>query len=187
MDDRLSALIINAAAGDQSAFYEIVRAFEPLIGSIIKKYEIRSAGYDDDDLRQEAVIALFGAVRTYNSENTCVTFGLYAKICINNRIISQLRKTRNDIIPIAIEEPDDIESDNEPGIDYNPESEIIGRESYEALLNLIDENLTAYEKSVFKLYILDKSYREIAVALGSSQKSVDNAIYRIKNKIKKLI
>lgn len=188
MDDRLSALITNAAAGDQTAFYEIVRAFEPLIGSIIKKHDIRSAGYDDDDLRQEAVIALFGAVRTYNSENTGVTFGLYAKICINNRIISQLRKTRNDIIPIAIEEPDDIESDREPiGTDYNPESEIIGRESYEALLNLIDENLTAYEKSVFKLYILDKSYREIAAALGSSQKSVDNAIYRIKNKIKKLI
>ena len=188
MDDRLSVLITNAAIGDQTAFHEIVKTFEPLIASMIKKYVIRSSDYDEDDLRQEATIALFGAVRTYNCTNFNVTFGLYAKICINNRIISHLRKIRNDNIPIIIQEPDDINCNIELfGTDYNPENEIIGRESYKTLLNLIDENLTSYEKSVFKLYILDKSYHEIAAVLGSSQKSVDNAIYRIKNKIKKLI
>lgn len=187
MEDRLSVLVADAAAGDQSAFYEIVKMFEPLIGNIIKKYNFRMAGYDDDDLRQEAVIALYGAVRTFDLQSTGVTFGLYAKICINNRIISRIRSSRNDIIPVNLEMQDAEDGESVYGTDINPESEIIGRESYNALLNLIDENLTAYEKSVFKLYILGKSYREIAVSLNSSQKSVDNAIYRIKSKIKKLI
>lgn len=188
MDDRLSVLITKAAIGDQTAFHEIVKTFEPLIAGIIKKYGIRNSDYDEDDLRQEATIALFGAVRTYNRTNYSVTFGLYAKICISNRIISHLRKIRHNIIPITIQEPDDIDGIiDSSGKDFNPENEIIGRESYNTLLNLIDKNLTPYEKSVFKLYILDKSYQEIAAVLGSSQKSVDNAIYRIKKKIKKLI
>ncbi len=188
MDDRLSVFITKAAIGDQTAFHEIVKAFEPLIVSIIKKYDIRNSDYDEDDLRQEATIALFGAVRTYNCSDYSITFGLYAKICINNRIISHLRKIKNNNIPIAKQDPDDINCNIELfGTDYNPENEIIDKESYKTLLNLIDKNLTSYEKSVFKFYILDKSYREIAAVLGSSQKSVDNAIYRIKNKIKKLI
>lgn len=188
MNDRLSVLITNAAIGDQSAFRKILKAFEPLIGSIIKKYDIRIIDYDEDDLRQEVSIALFKAVRTYDCTNNGVTFGLYAKICINNRIISHLRKIRNEIIPSTIQDLNDINCNIEYfSTDYSQENEIINKESYKTLLRLIDDNLTPCEKSVFKLYVLDKSYHEIAAVLGYPQKSVDNAIYRIKNKIKKLI
>ncbi|MDD4773072.1 MAG: sigma-70 family RNA polymerase sigma factor [Eubacteriales bacterium] len=183
MDNRLSTLIVNAASGDQTAFHEIVNAFEPLIESIIKKYNNRSSEYDEDDLRQEAAIALFGAVRTYKSGQNDVTFGLYAKICIKNRIISQMRKAS-----VTVQQPEEIDFDKKlSSEEYNPENELIDKENYMSLLNLLDKNLSNYEKTVFKLYILNISYNEIAANLGTSQKSVDNAIYRIKNKIKKLI
>lgn len=192
MVDNQSALILRAAAGDQTAFSELVKEYKPLTDGIIRRYKtfISLCGCDEDDLRQEAIIALYGAAKTYDIEKQGVTFGLYAKVCINNRIISQLRKVRGADLPLDAENEDASEGggQNEAAeSETNPESEVIGRESYKALLKLIDENLTAYEKSVFKLYILDKSYHEIAVALGSPRKSVDNAVYRIKKKIKRLI
>jgi RNA polymerase sporulation-specific sigma factor len=175
-------LIDHAATGDQAAFREIISRYEPLIGNILKKYDIPHAGFDQEDLRQEAVIALLGAVRSFKSEDGGVTFGLYAKICINNRMISHLRKTRKDIVPVSIRDLNE-----SGGTDSDPENEVIAGEDYCNLLKLIDHELTAFEKSVFKLYILGKSYRGISAVLGCPQKSVDNAIYRIKNKIKKLI
>ena len=47
--------------------------------------------------------------------------------------------------------------------------------------------LSGLEWDVFRLYVQRKSYLEIAEALGRTEKSVDNAIYRIKNKLKRLI
>lgn len=182
MDNRLSVLIDHAATGDQAAFREIVSRYEPLIGNILKKYDIPHADFDQEDLRQEAVIALLDAVRSFKSEDGGVTFGLYAKICINNRMISHLRKTRKDIVPVSIRDLNE-----SGGTDSDPENEVIAGEDYCNLLKLIDHELTAFEKSVFNLYILGKSYSGISAVLGCPQKSVDNAIYRIKNKIKKLI
>ena len=69
----------------------------------------------------------------------------------------------------------------------SPEQDLIDRENYERLIQVIDESLTDYEKAVFKLFILDKSYREIAAALGRDVKSVDNAVCRIKRKLKQRI
>lgn len=182
MDDRLSTLIVNAANGDQTAFHEIINAFDPLIESIIYKYTGCSLEYDDHDLRQEATIALFGAVRTYKDRQNGITFGLYAKICIKNRIISQMRKVS------TVQQSEQIGFDKEILTDeHNPEKEIIDKESCVSLLELMDGNLSHYEKAVFKLYIHNISYNEIASILGTSHKSVDNAIYRIKHKIKKLI
>ncbi len=186
MEDRLSALIKNASAGDHTAFRELITIYEPLIAGIVNKYEIYACDCDADDLRQEAAIALFGAVRSYDSNNG-VTFGLYAKICIKNRIISKVRKCHGITVPMTEKDTDDIFDPDFTVADHDPENEVIGKESYHLLINLIDENLTVQEKSVFKLYIRNKSYNEIAAVLGIQQKSVDNAIYRIKKKIKKLI
>lgn len=89
---------------------------------------------------------------------------------------------------VTVQQPEEIDFDKKlSSEEYNPENELIDKENYMSLLNLLDKNLSNYEKTVFKLYILNISYNEIAANLGTSQKSVDNAIYRIKNKIKKLI
>ena len=60
------------------------------------------------------------------------------------------------------------------------------REKLEDNEKVISE-LSSYEKSVLKLYLDGHSYREIGLALNKSEKSVDNALYRIKSKLKKLI
>jgi len=180
-------------SGDQSAFDNIARKYSPLIDSMYKRYYNISSknGYmiDEDDLKQEAVIALYNAAMTFedkknaddNAEGNKITFGLYAKICIRNRLISLLRKYKN--FELLSEDETTAETAE---IELSPEEQLIERESYELLIDQINRILTGYEKSVFELYVneKEKTYREIAVLLGRSEKSVDNAIYRIRAKLK---
>jgi len=173
---------MRAKSGSNAAFSELVEMYSPLITSMVEYFagEARQYNIDAEDLRQEAIIALYGAVKAYNVDQREVTFGLFAKICIRNRLLSIVRNCRGRAETETSESETDLAASS-------PEQHLIDRENYERLIKLIDESLTDYEKSVFKLFILDKSYREIAAALGRDVKSVDNAICRIKRKLKQRI
>ena len=77
-----SVLIKEVQDGNKDAFNEIISRYEPLIVSIVSKYlsdELFGAS-DRDDLSQEASIALYNAVMSYDVMQSEVSFGLYAKI-----------------------------------------------------------------------------------------------------------
>lgn len=69
----------------------------------------------------------------------------------------------------------------------NPEDIIVERESYSELLRRMEEELTELEKQVLVRFLDGLSYTDIADELGKSVKSVDNAIQRVKKKVKKLL
>ena len=68
----------------------------------------------------------------------------------------------------------------------NPESRMIAQENMEKRYQLIDKQLSSMERQVLKLYLEGGSYEEIAEEMGRSEKSVDNAIQRLKKKLKKV-
>ena len=68
----------------------------------------------------------------------------------------------------------------------SPEEELIAREDYRELLRSIDRVLTESEREAFALYLEGKSYSEIAERLGRTAKSVDGALRRAKEKIRKI-
>jgi RNA polymerase sporulation-specific sigma factor len=51
----------------------------------------------------------------------------------------------------------------------------------------IEKKLSQYENEVWSYYVNGYSSREIATKLGSSEKSIDNAIFRIRRKLKTLL
>ena len=167
-------IIIAARGGDSSAFIELTDAYSPLIETMTDKYirSIRAFGADRDDLRQEASVAFYRAVMTYDTEQTDVSFGLYAKICIRNRLISLLRSVKKKARISA------------RGLDGN------GVSSKERFLggndlgDLSKALLSKREKMVFLMYADGKSYREISEQIGASEKSVDNALFRAKKKLR---
>ena len=55
------------------------------------------------------------------------------------------------------------------------------------MIDKINDTLTDFESEVFSLYISGFKYDEIALALDKDKKSIDNAIQRIKLKIKKVL
>ena len=69
----------------------------------------------------------------------------------------------------------------------NPENLFIDKENVERIENLVEQELSSFEKQVFDLYITGMKYSQIAKVLGKDEKSTDNALQRIKNKLKKAI
>jgi len=49
---------------------------------------------------------------------------------------------------------------------------------------MMDRLLTKYEKKVLIMYIEGKSYKDIALTLGRNEKSVDNALFRARSKLR---
>lgn len=177
--------------------------YQPLIEAMAEEYYRTIKHYADcadiDDLRQEASIALMRAVETYE-EGRGVSFGLYAKICIKNRMISILRRIKR-TASITASVPSDHGNgshgaDNEAGIPDisaadiprrlcgDPELHLIEAENYKHLTDIIGGALNEREKRVLDLYVGGASYKEIAERLNVSEKSVDNAVYRIKAKLR---
>lgn len=167
--------------GDKKAFDGLYERFLPLIkkeaAAAVNRSEELKGHYDE--IAQEAVMALYDAATSF-CDGKSVTFGLYAKICIHNRIISYVRrvkaqKRRAERVALVAEES---------GRGESPEEliELVQRNG--ELNRFLEEALSGYEKKVFSLYLQKKSYVQIAEALGKTEKSVDNALFRVKSKIR---
>lgn len=180
----INSLIGDVKNGKPLSFDSVYSLYYPLIQSAVAKcmkaYCISES--EHDDLCQEASLALYKAALAYDTTKG-VSFGLYAKICIQNRIISYIRS--NSKKSDADDTPYDFYCDL-PG-DGTPEQLIISEESLGELNSKIDSSLTDFERSVFRLYLEDLSYQDIACVLSRPKKSVDNAIGRIKAKLRKLL
>ncbi len=185
MHSELDILLENVRSGKPLSFEAIYSLYTPLIDSMTKgccqRYGIPES--DADDVRQEALIAFYNAALTYEAD--CgATFGNYAKVCIRNKTLSYIRCFLENDIPASLDER---ENDwDEPDFD-TPEELIISKESLCHLNRRINETLTDFERSVFALYIGDMSYSDMAKSLAKPIKSIDNAIHRIKAKLRKLL
>ncbi len=181
--ESIAELILSYRNGDQTAFESLAEMYKPLIKSMASGcFDGLSKYYEWDDVLQFALIAFSKAALSYNMEQDGVSFGLYAKICIGNAMVSKLRIARRrnfEILPIDgvfdMADPDDISS------------EIIDRENVEQLHELIRSTLSEFENDVFRLYASGYSSSEIADRLGKTEKSVDNAIFRARNKLKSVL
>lgn len=191
-DSRLALEILLAERtkkGDHDAFLELARGYEKTIRKVSDTPNVSND--EKNDLYQEGLIGLYKAALTYD-EKSGTSFSTYAGICIKHSIISALRiyyGKKN--YPIRSSLPLDSDSDTAEiqglGLITQPEMLIIERESYEALVSKIDSELSRYERKVLKLFLQGMTYGEISERLQTSTKSVDNAIQRIRGKLKLLI
>ena len=111
--------------------------------------------------------------------------GLYAKICVTNSMISYRRAVAKKASRIAFVDEDDLERISDPSQEVT--RLVAQKESEQALGEKIEKTLSEYENEVWAYYVLGHSSLEIATRLGVSEKSVDNAIFRIRKKLKALL
>ncbi|MBQ7846903.1 MAG: sigma-70 family RNA polymerase sigma factor [Clostridia bacterium] len=182
----INNLLSLVKKGDQQAFYMLAEQFEPLIAGAAKRFckPPVFAPEDAQDLRQEAMLALFKAAKRYDAGQNAVTFGLYAKICINNRLICarrhRLRKLRTDGRGVGRPRKEaPIKKGNKGRVPLPTDIQL------ERLMALARHDLTDIEEKAFDLYLSGATYKEIAQQLGCSVKMVDNALTRAKRKVKK--
>ena len=183
-----SSDITLAKHGDKDAFGRLLESYSPLMTSLATQFysDDISADAGIDDLMQEASIALYNAVMSY-TEGKNTTFGLYAKICIKNRLVSFLRRMSAKKASVKEETLEAlIDSSVLPTVD-SPLELLISEEEVEQLQKKIRASLTDHEYGVFSLIAKGASVSEAAAILNVSEKSVHNAMARAKNKLKKSI
>lgn len=170
------ALVADAALGSERAYSELISRYLPSVRRLASLYSRTSA--DRDDLVSEGILGLMNAVRTY-CKGKGASFSTYASVCINNRMLTALKKSA------AIyrrEEPLD-DADGRGGA--SPEKIVIDREALSEIFSEISENLSQMEKQVFSMYLGGESYEKIAKLLDIDRKSVDNALARVRKKLRR--
>ena len=66
----------------------------------------------------------------------------------------------------------------------DPEQLVIQSEETDARNRRIETLLSLFERQVLKLYLSSYSYEEMSKQLGSSTKAVDNALQRVRRKLR---
>ena len=140
---------------------------------------------DVEDLGQEELIAFYRAILSFDMDQSEVEFGLYAKICVTNSMISYKRAARKKSGEIALVGVGELELISDP--DGEPAKIFAQKESERILGEQIEKTLSPYENEVWGYYVNGYSSKEIASILNSGEKSIDNAIFRIRRKLKTLL
>ncbi len=177
----LIALILSARNKNQEDFKLLLEQYSPLIESCVNFYSVGPLEKHKDDFRQEATVAFYNSILTYDTSQDSVEFGLYAKICISNALNSQIR-----ILKKFLPETPQTDLDSfELFLDIeDPSLKILEEERLDDLFEIIKKSLSEYEYKIWKFYFSGFSPAEIAKRLGTDAKSISNAIYRVRVKLK---
>ena len=178
MDQELLEMISGVKAGRNENFELLKSRYKPLLNDMAKSFEGSGAG-SKDDLLEEAESALLKAAISFDIEKEGITFGLYAKICVRNALISARRRS-------AAKKRREAGGAKKQEFKRARVLESFGNMSADEILGRIESSLSPYERRVFEVYFSGRSAKETAEILSSSERSVNNAVYRIRTKAKGL-
>ncbi len=179
------ALILDVRGGDQNAFDTLLDQYRPLIDASVARFSSdESFSLYCEDLKQEASVVFYNSILAYDLDQNEVEFGLFAKICIYNALVSFLRALKRRSAEPVAEIPQNLITVQ----DFeDPSAKMLEQERLKSLYAVIRKNLSELEYKVWQLYISGRSAAEIAALLSTDEKSVNNAIYRIRKKLRAVL
>ena len=194
------AKLKKARNGDDVAIEDIMLALKPMVSRLARGYFLTNG--DSADLIQEGMIGLYKAMLSFNLDGD-ISFPAYAATCVRRQMISAVRSSLNKknlplnsyigigvqggLIMDKLNESDSEDDEMEymiPSEELTPEERVVLYERNLELQNRISESLSEFEQRVLEFYLNGESYKQIAKLLDKNEKSIDNAIVRIKSKLK---
>ena len=170
--------IQNAEESEHDGFDALLERYLPLIEKIVDRFSSELISETDrDDLRQEALMSFYRAALSFDLSQDKVSFGLYARVCMTNRMVSYMRTYNKRREEELCRVSDQVCSD-ESILTFHEEERI--RCTYEVIRRI----LSPFEYTIWCHYVGAASVKEIATAVGKSEKSVSNAIARIRKKLR---
>lgn len=155
-------------------------------------------GGETEDLIQEGMVGLFKAVRDYDSGRDA-SFATFADLCVSRQMYTAVQAAgRQKHIPLNSyislyadtwangDGTSDMLEMLEDREKTNPEELFLDKERVADMEAMISRELSSFEKQVLDLYLTGMNYTEIARVLGRDAKSTDNALQRIRTKLKKI-
>lgn len=179
------SLVSLAAKGDKAAFDKLAARYIPVVALRASAFYEGNAELSNEDLGQEGFIGLIDAVKRYD-ENIGASFRTFAVLCIDRRMKSVIKATfRKKKIPkdslVFIDDDDTPEiAANET---ENPENKVIALDEHRLLRERIRKCSSEFEWTVLNHFLNGMSYQSIAKRLKTSEKSVANALGRIRRKL----
>ena len=191
-------LVLMAQNGDDEAQEYLLDKYKSLVRAKSRAYFL--IGADSEDIIQEGMIGLYKAVRDYNEEKNA-SFRSFAELCVNRQMITAIKAaTRQKHQPlnsyVSLNKPVYEEESEQTYMDFlqsnsgsllNPEALLIGQENKSFLEDQMVKNLSSFETRVLVLYLQGRSYFEIAHVLDKPEKSIDNALQRVKKKLERFL
>lgn len=177
-ENQTAGLLRRAKAGEEEAFSALLEQYAPLMETLAGRFAQGFSEQDRQDLRQEAAIAFCRALERFDESET-VAFGYYARICMENRLTSWVRKQKKELRNTGTPLPEETVDQAQ-----DPARYVLEKESYLALCERIRDSLSNYENRIWTLVISGHTAGEIADMLGCEKKSVENAIFRVRRKLR---
>lgn len=169
----------------------ILEKYKPLVRK--KTNAMYLIGGETEDLIQEGMIGLFKAIRDYKPDKDA-SFYHFAELCINRQLYSALEASNrkkhqplNSYISLSEQEhPDAVAAELLVDKESGPEQTVIEQEVWEEYKKRLAQKLSRMENQVLQYYLDGNHYIQIAEMMGKSPKSIDNALQRIRQKIRQM-
>lgn len=186
-------ILLLAREGNTEAVEFLLNKYKNFVKAKSRTYFL--IGAEKSDIVQEGMIGLYKAIKDYNPAGGS-SFRSFADLCITRQIITAIKTaTRLKHLPlnsyISLNKSSDDENENtliESILEIqhpDPEEIMINKERLGIIEQQLKSCLSKYETEVLKRYVAGKSYLEISKELEKSEKSIDNALQRIKKKLEK--
>lgn len=174
-------LIARIRSGETGVTEYLLEKYKPLVKKQARTMYLM--GGENEDLIQEGMIGLFRAISTYRQGEG--SFYGFALLCVNRQMYTAVQASaRKKHEPLNAY----VSLDEEPQmpLEDSPETMLLLQEKEGKREDMIARHLSSLEKKVLALYLEGMSYGQIAEQIGRPEKSVDNAIQRLKKKLKKV-
>ncbi len=183
--------------GDLKSEAYLINKYQYLVHVKAKSYFLEGA--EHDDTIQEGMIGLYKAIRDFKVNDAC-SFRSFAVLCITRQIITAVkthtRKKHNPLSCYRSLEAQVFDENGEGGAypfneihakERDPLDLFIFEDELARIVTVLKEKLSGLEWQVLLSYLEGKSYKEIADEIDRDTKVVDNALCRIKIKVKNYV
>nr|WP_317412735.1 sigma-70 family RNA polymerase sigma factor [uncultured Solibaculum sp.] len=178
-------LVHEARRGEQEAFTTLFTRYAPLVES---KAVGLPPGLESDDLKQEGRMGLLSAVLTFDPD--CgVPFRAYASVCVSHQVASARRVAMKHSMlhsPLSLNSDQVAMLEEVPDAGADPEQQVIEWEDASRIYKDLTERLSPLEKKSLLLYLSGSTYEEIADKVGCNLKAIDNALQRVRRKLRSI-
>lgn len=191
-------VVMAAQQGNEEAMEYLLKHYQGLMSYICDRYFLKDG--ERDDLMQEAMIGFVQSVKSFKPENG-KQFKNFAYLCIKRELDSCVKRSNrkkhmvlNEAVSISNYNENDEEIEGKAlylidrdscGEIVSPENTVVEKETYAEFLQTISTILSRMELNVLVMRMMGMSYNEITLALQLENKSVDNAVQRIRKKVNK--
>ncbi len=186
-------LLEKAKNNDREAIEKLLDEHKNIIDAKVSKYYVQ--GMEKDDLYQEASIAFLDCIKNFDIEKND-NFPAFASICIERRLITLLSSSQrqkymalntslslDNFMFVSDEDKvlflDILECETD-----STEEKILKAERMKEFKTAAENILSDFEFKILNEYLKGFTYKEMAEAFDTNEKAIDNAIQRIRNKLK---